>query len=80
MPKKKNEVQNLLLHAFELKDILQVIIGATILAIPVGFTEEAWRLGENLPWLNIIGLFLLSMNSMAANLSKGWYQHMHFLL
>jgi uncharacterized membrane protein len=66
MPKKKNEVHNLLLHTFELKDILQVIIGATILAIPVGFTEETWRLGENLPWLNIIGLFLLSILFIAA--------------
>lgn len=64
MPK-KGEHHNIF-HAFELKDILQVIIGATILAIPVGFTEETWRLGEFLPWLNIIGLFLLSILFIAA--------------
>ena len=46
---------------FHLKDLLQVIIGASILAIPVGFTEETWRLGENLPMINIIGLLLLSL-------------------
>lgn len=48
-------------HLFSLKDILQIVIGATILAIPVGFTEETWRLGESLPWLNVLGLLLMSV-------------------
>lgn len=46
---------------FSLRDVLQVIIGASILAIPVGFTEETWRLGEVLPLSNILGFLLLSI-------------------
>jgi len=50
-----------ILPEFKLHDILQIIIGASVLSVPVGFTEEAWRLGETLPVLNVFGLFLLSV-------------------
>ncbi|MBW3015756.1 DUF2391 family protein [Candidatus Woesearchaeota archaeon] len=52
-----------LLHSpvFHPKDFVQVMIGAAILAIPVGFTEETWHLGDNLPFLNILGFFLVSL-------------------
>ena len=46
---------------FYLRDVMQVIVGATILAVPVGFTEEAWTLGETLPLGNVISLFILSI-------------------
>ena len=46
---------------FGYKNLIQVIVGATVLAIPVAFTEETWRLGESLPGVNIFGLFALSM-------------------
>lgn len=46
---------------FKLQDVLQVIIGATILAVPIGFTEETWRLGETLPFANILGILALSI-------------------
>lgn len=46
---------------FHIKDALQVVIGAGILAIPVGFTEETWRLGEILPMANIIGFIIISI-------------------
>ncbi|MBW2965727.1 DUF2391 family protein [Candidatus Woesearchaeota archaeon] len=66
---------------FHVKDILQVIVGASILAIPVGYTEETWRLGEILPLANIIGFILLSLLFISAftyyhyyhnNISKHW--------
>jgi uncharacterized membrane protein len=41
--------------------LLQVFIGAAILAIPVGFTEETWRLGETLPLMNIMGFIIASL-------------------
>jgi len=44
-----------------LEDIGQIIIGAFALAVPISFSEEAWRLGETLPWLNLILLFSLSI-------------------
>ncbi len=46
---------------FHLKDVLQVIVGASLLAIPVGFTEETWKLGENLPMKNVIWFLILSL-------------------
>lgn len=49
------------IHHFKLKDFLQVLVGASILSVPVGFTEETWRLGESLPFANIIGLCILSL-------------------
>lgn len=36
------------------RDILQIIVGASILAIPVGLTEEAWVLGKELPLQNVM--------------------------
>ncbi len=46
---------------FHLKDVLQVIVGASLLAIPVGFTEETWNLGENLPMQNVMWFLILSL-------------------
>jgi len=51
---------------FHFRDLLQVIIGASILAIPVGFTEETWHLGESLPFLNVLLLGLLSVLFISA--------------
>lgn len=46
---------------FFLHDLVQVIIGATILAVPVGFTEEVWNLSAVLPAVNIIGILAISI-------------------
>ena len=46
---------------FRLKDLIQIMVGASILAIPVGFTEETWNLGLTLPLTNIITLGGLSL-------------------
>ena len=48
------------------KDALQIIVGATILAIPVGLTEETWILAEQLKvssvaWLSILSLIFIAM-------------------
>jgi len=42
-------------------DIIQVIIGASALTIPVAFSEEAWNLSRTLPTLNVITLLCLSL-------------------
>ena len=52
---------NLLHVEFTLKDLMQVIMGASLLAVPVGFTEEAWRLGTYLPLINVFSLMVLSI-------------------
>ena len=46
---------------FRLRDVLQVLIGATVLAIPIGFTQETWDLGITLPLANVFGILLLSV-------------------
>ncbi|MGE9295595.1 MAG: DUF2391 family protein [Puniceicoccales bacterium] len=46
---------------FNAEDVSQVIIGAFALAVPIAFTEEAWRLGEELPWPNLLLLVALSL-------------------
>ncbi|MFH1290163.1 MAG: DUF2391 family protein [Nanoarchaeota archaeon] len=56
-----HEIVDPLIPKFKLHDILQIIIGASILAVPIGFTEETWRLGETLPLINVLGLLLLSL-------------------
>lgn len=46
--------------SFNLEDANQVAIGAFALAVPVSFSEEAWQLGETLPLLNLLLVFVLS--------------------
>lgn len=46
---------------FHLRDVFQVIVGASILSIPVSLTEEVWNLGEKLPLSNIFGILLISL-------------------
>jgi uncharacterized membrane protein len=47
--------------SFNSEDASQVAIGAFALAVPVSFSEEAWKLGETLPLANLLLLFILSM-------------------
>jgi len=47
--------------SFNLEDASQVFVGAFALAVPISFSEEAWRLGETLPFHNLIMLFVLSL-------------------
>lgn len=54
--KKNNFVSGFFLH-----DLVQVIIGATILAIPVGLTKEVWELSLELPFINVFGIFIVSI-------------------
>ncbi|KXX67634.1 DUF2391 family protein [Flammeovirga sp. SJP92] len=46
---------------FRINDLLEIIVGASILAVPTAFTEEVWTMGDELPWLNT---FLLSVISI----------------
>jgi len=62
-------------HKFLLKDMLQVIIGASILAVPVGFTEETWRLGSTLPTINIMGFLLLSIFFISTFTFYHYFRH-----
>ena len=54
-----HHVQRLHLEVM-LKDIVQIVVGATILAIPIAFTEEVWNLGSDLSWTSVITLSIVS--------------------
>ncbi len=62
---------------FKFHDLLQILIGASILAIPVGFTEETWALGENLPIPNILGLVCLSLIFITAFTYYQYHRQYH---
>jgi uncharacterized membrane protein len=46
---------------FRPRDLMQVVVGASILAVPVAFTEETWKLGEELPMGNVAALSFISI-------------------
>ncbi|MBW2992334.1 DUF2391 family protein [Candidatus Woesearchaeota archaeon] len=63
-----------LMVEFKIKDFLQVLVGASILAIPVGYTEETWNLGQTLPLANIIGFLVLSLIFIASFIYYNYYK------
>ncbi|MFY0642973.1 MAG: DUF2391 family protein [Bacteroidia bacterium] len=62
---------------FKARDFLQVIVGSTILAIPIAYTEESWALGEELPFINVLLLGLLSFTFVALFVYYNFYRY-HF--
>ncbi len=56
------------------RDVMQIFVGASLLAIPVGFTEEAWMLGERLPLGNILLLSLVSITFIASFVYFNFYR------
>jgi uncharacterized membrane protein len=51
--------------SFNLEDASQVTVGAFALAVPISFSEEAWRMGETLPLLNLTILMSMSLIFLA---------------
>jgi len=50
-----------LMLEFKPRDIMQVVVGAALIAIPVSLTEEAWYLPESLPSVNILFIGIISI-------------------
>ena len=44
-----------------IRDVMQILVGATLLAIPSAFTEEVWVLGEELPPANVAAIATISI-------------------
>ena len=40
---------------------IQIAIGAFALAVPISFTEEAWKMSITLPFYNLLLVFVLSV-------------------
>jgi uncharacterized membrane protein len=59
---------------FNLEDASQITVGAFALAIPISFSEEAWRLSETLPFFNILLLFVLSVSFLSLYAHQSIFQ------
>jgi uncharacterized membrane protein len=63
------------------RDIMQIIAGSSVLAVPVAFTQETWDLGQNLPILNVIILAIISLVFISAYVFFNFYRdlfHQYF--
>ena len=63
-----------LMVEFRLRDALQTVVGASILAIPAAYTEEAWNLGRDLPLINIAAIALMSVLFIAMFVYFNFYK------
>ena len=63
-----------LMVEFRPRDLMQVIVGASVLAVPVAFTEETWNLGVQLPLANVLGLSALSLLFIALFVYFNFYR------
>jgi uncharacterized membrane protein len=61
---------------FRPRDLMQVIVGGAVLAVPVAFTEETWKLGETLPFINVLILSTLSLLFIAGFVYFNFYRGM----
>ncbi|MFC1551437.1 DUF2391 family protein [Candidatus Latescibacterota bacterium] len=64
-----------LMVEFRPRDLMQVIVGASILAVPVAFTEETWTLGLYLPLPNALGLSVLSLLFVSLYVYFNFYRY-----
>ena len=69
-----HKMVNPLMVEFYTRDLLQIIVGASILAIPVAFTEETWNLGQTMPLLNVGLIFLISLTFISAFVFYNFYR------
>jgi uncharacterized membrane protein len=57
------------------RDIMQIVVGASILAVPVAFTEETWVLGERLAAANVAALAGISVLIIALFVYYNFYRN-----
>jgi len=58
-----------------LKDRVQILVGASILAVPTAFTEEVWNMGSDLSWWSVIILAVVSLVFIALFIYLNSYQN-----
>lgn len=71
------KVTSPLMVEFYSGDVAQAIVGALILAVPVSFTEEVWRLGETISTAKASLIVLLSLSALSVFIYQNFYQK-HF--
>ncbi|MCB0330026.1 MAG: DUF2391 family protein [Bdellovibrionales bacterium] len=63
-----------LMVELHLRDIVQILVGSAMLAVPVGFTEETWNLGERLPTANVLAIAAISLFFIATFVYVNFYR------
>ncbi len=63
-----------LMPEFRTKDVVQVMVGSSILAIPVALTEETWKLGETLPLPNVFAFLAISLVFVSTFVFYNYYR------
>ena len=58
-------------ESFNLEDVIQIVVGSSLLVAPVAFSEEAWQLSISLPLRNIIFLLILSITFIGMYVYQG---------
>lgn len=71
-----NHVLKPVMTEFRPRDLMQIIIGASVLAVPVAFTEETWNLGEELPLINVLILSGISFIFIGLFVYSNFYRYM----
>ena len=56
------------------RDIMQVLVAASILSVPVAFTEETWILGQEMALANVILLGAISIVFIALHVYFNFYR------
>lgn len=56
------------------RDVVQVAIGASLLAIPLAVTEEVWNLAAELPMLNILIILFMSLMLISVFVYYNYYR------
>jgi len=63
-----------ILRKLDLEDLIQIVIGSTLLSVPVAFTEESWNLSKTLPNANLLLISFLSLFFIAIYSYQGIYE------
>lgn len=56
------------------RDLAQIIVGASILSVPVAFTQETWDLGSELPLENVLALCGVSLLFLSIYIYYNFYR------
>ncbi|MCU4156111.1 DUF2391 family protein [Carboxylicivirga sp. A043] len=63
-----------MIKKLDLEDLSQLIIGSSVLSVPIAFTEEAWNMSRTLPAINLVVVIILSLSFISIYAFRGIYQ------
>lgn len=58
----------------DFEDLSQIIIGSSVLSVPIAFTEEAWNLSRTLPIFNLVVIIVLTLCFISLYAFRGIYE------